>query len=133
MANFKRKFYGKVIHGKFVPHDFNSFRHAHILLEGQDAEVTIDRRKRQRSNQQNRYYHGVIVPILADHFGYTAEEMHEALKFEFLKVHEDKPLATVRSTASLSTVEWEEFMSRVREWSSIHYNVYLPEPNEVDY
>lgn len=102
-------------------------------LAGKPVELVVRRRRKQRSDRQSRYYWGVIVSILAEHFGYRREEMHEALKFEFLRVDPDdtRPLATVRSTTSLSTVEMEDYLDAVRMWALTEYEVLIPLPNEV--
>ncbi len=78
-------------------------------LAGQVVTVDIDKIKRQRSDNQNRWYWGCIIPTLGDYLGYDKEELHSALKFRFLQTHADGPLPTVRSTASLSTKEFAEY------------------------
>ena len=100
-----------------------------------DVELTVGKPRKQRSNAENNYYWGVIIEILRNHIGYTAEEMHEALKWKFLKRHGEKvyQLPTIRSTADLSTVEFENYMSEIREWASIEMGCYIPLPNEVKY
>ena len=110
------------------------FRRWLSSLAGKDVELVVRRRRKQRSLQQNAYYHGVIVKILADHFGYRPAELHAALKYEFLRVDPDdrRPLATVRSTTSLSTVEFEDFQERVRQWALEEHEVLIPLPNEVE-
>ena len=52
-------------------------------LEGKRVELILRKQKSKRSDQQNRYYWGVVIEILANHCGYEAEEMHEALKIKF--------------------------------------------------
>jgi hypothetical protein len=75
---------------------------------------------KQRSSPQNRYFHGVMVPILAEHTGYTDSEMKGVIKWKF----------KIKSTAELSTAEFEKFMSAVRMWASRDLSCYIPEPNE---
>lgn len=124
-------FTGKVEKGKLVLMNPEMFE-AHVRsLEG-DVTLTIKRRRKDRSNEQNKYYWGVVVKILGDSFGYLPEEMHEALKLKFLLV-EDRPLKTVKSTAGLSTVEFEDLMTKIRMWAQTEHNIYIPLPNEVEY
>lgn len=54
-----------------------------------DGAITIrvSRQHALRSGQQNRWYWGVIVQLLADHTGYTADEIHEVLKAKFIPKH----------------------------------------------
>ncbi|MDP2654910.1 MAG: hypothetical protein Q8Q08_12890 [Candidatus Omnitrophota bacterium] len=100
--------------------------------EGADAKVIVRRYRKDRSNNQNKYYWAVPVKILADAFGYFPDEMHEALKFKFLRLT-DGPLERTRSTASLSTVEKEEYLARIRTWALTEHGIRIPLPNEVDY
>ena len=75
---------------------------------------------RQRSNPQNKYFHGVLLPILAEYTGYDDSEMKGVIKWKF----------GIKSTAELSTAEFEKFMSDVRMWASRDLSCYIPEPNE---
>jgi len=60
---------------------------AHLKnYEGKRVEVVLRKEKSQRSLNQNSYYHGVVVKTLSDFTGYDPEEMHEVLKFKFLRI-----------------------------------------------
>ena len=112
---------------------FDDEENARLLrwsLKDKKLFVTISTKKKKRSNNQNSYYHGVVIKILSDHTGYSAAEMHDALRLKFL-LNRDSKIATLRSTTSLSTVAFEEYMSSVRQWASAELGVYVPEPNEV--
>jgi len=105
-------------------------------LEGKEVEVTITLPKDypQRSGQQNRYYHGVVLELLSEHLGYTPEEVHEILKQKFLGEvlsAGGQEFSVGKSTTELDTVQMENFMDRVRIWASIEFSVVIPEPNEV--
>jgi hypothetical protein len=78
--------------------------------------------EKHRSNPQNRYFHGVVLPLLSDHTGYTDEEMKGILKYKF----------RVKHTSSLDTKGFEEFCSQIRQWASRDLGCWIPEPNETD-
>lgn len=106
-------------------------RYLRTLLGVPAVEVFVRELKRRRSDRQNRYYWGVVVALLAEYFGYSREEMHEALKMKFLrKEPPDKP-ATVRSTTDLSTQEFEDYLEEVRQWAAEFYGIDIPLPDEV--
>src|SRR3990167_9562383 len=85
--------------------------------------------KKQRSNAQNNWYWGCVVAIPAEHIGYTSEEMHEAYKFMFLRrKNVGKPI-TVKSTASLSTVEFSKYVESCRMWCAENGYI-IPDPDE---
>ena len=97
-------------------------------LEGLQGAVELIVRKpfRKRSDQENRYYWGVIVKMIADHTGHTRDEVHDALRHMFLK---DGLVA--RSTTSLSTAEAEEYYANIRMWAAATLSLIIPLPNEV--
>lgn len=80
----------------------------------------IKKSNKSRSNPQNDYFHGVLLPILANYTGYSADEMKAVMKWKF----------RVKSTAALTTAEFEKFMSDIRAWASSDLEVYIPCPNE---
>lgn len=90
-----------------------------------------------RSNPQNSYYWGCVVQILSDELGYTPNEVHEIIKHKFLTEKKivirrktEIPLNFSKSTTQLDTKEFEELMSKVRQWASIELGIYIQEPNE---
>jgi hypothetical protein len=104
-------------------------------LEGKRFEETLRQEKSKRSLDQNAYYWGVVVEILRDHFGYEtyeAEEVHDGLKLIFLRIHEREGLETMRSTTKLSTVEFEDYLEKIRRWAIKEHNCRIPLPNECD-
>ena len=81
---------------------------------------------RQRSTQQNRYYHGVIVPVYRKVFiglGHTVsnKEVHSWIKQRF----------QIESTTKLTTIEWEEFIIKLQAYASNILGVQIPDPNEI--
>ena len=123
---------GKVKDGKLKLDVPQSYLVELSKLEGQRIELTIRKERHTRSLSQNRYYWGVIIEILSDHFGYDKEEMHEALKFKFLKKHGDTDLVTVVSTAKLSTAEFTEYIDDIIRWASTEYQVFIPSADDIE-
>ncbi len=124
--------YGKVKDGKLKLDVPQSYLVELSKFEGQRIELTIRKERHSRSLSQNRYYWGVIIEILSNNFGYDKEEMHEALKFKFLKKHEDTDLVTVGSTAKLSTAEFTDYIDEIIRWSSTEYRVVIPSADEIE-
>lgn len=102
-----------------------------IPLEGKEIEVIVRRRKKGRTNPQNAWYWSCVVGLAAEHFGYTPDEMHEAYKFMFLQRKEqDKPI-TVKSTTSLSTVEFTEYVEKCRQFCA-EEGIVIPDPGDIE-
>ena len=93
----------------------------------------FDPSKRPRSNEQRKYYFGVIVKMLAEEIGYTIDEMHESIKLEFLRIpgKDGKP-DRIGSTKDFSSQDQEQFNDCVREWAMAEFNVKIPLPNECE-
>ena len=124
--------YGEVKGGKLKLDAPQSYLVELSRLEGQRIELTIRKERHVRSLSQNKYYWGVIIEILSNNFGYDKEEMHEALKFKFLKKHEDTDLVTVGSTAKLSTAEFTEYIDEIIRWASTEYQVVIPSADGLE-
>lgn len=103
-------------------------------LKGLDGTVDVLVRpsRKPRSNQENNYYWGVIVQMIADHLGLSPEDVHHELRRMFLRKDDGtKAFAITRSTTELFTVEAEDFYSKCRMWAAQELNLYIPLPNEV--
>jgi len=99
------------------------------LKDGQYI-ISVKKQNKERSTNQNAYYFGVVVAMIAKEIGYTPSETHEALKHKFLIYEGD--LLKIKSTTELSTIEFEEFLTKVRVFSAEYLNIYIPLPHETD-
>jgi len=104
-------------------------------LEGLDVEIVVRKKRSKRSDPQNRYYWGVVVAMIADHCGYTSEELHEALKEKFLGANErdEHGLIKIGSTAALSKDEFAQYVNKVVQFAAMSLGVYIPDPSMVEY
>lgn len=125
-------FRGRIEGGKLKLDHRDEFAALVKRLDGKEVELTLRRHRRQRSRNQNRYLHAVVIPILAKHCGYDDEEMKTALKLRFLRCGDSEVngLPRVRSTADLTTAEMAEFIDRIRQLAA-EMGCSIPSPNEV--
>lgn len=111
------------------------------VFEGRECLITIEKLSKKRSNNQNRYYHGVIIPIVKNclkEAGYIMnnDEVHELLKLKFLRevlfIDENTGDVTerVKSTTELSTSAFMDYVSEIRIFTLEYFNTDIPEPNE---
>lgn len=126
-------FYGKVEKGVLLISNKEVFKSYLRNFEGKDIALTIKEpsRTRQRSNKENSYLWGVVYQIISQHTGYHPEEVHEAMKWKFLK-KEGELMDTVISTASLDTIAFEQYVEKVRSWAGQYLQLVIPLPNEVE-
>ncbi len=95
-------------------------------LRDGDYEMVLERKRATRSQQQNRFYFGVVLRALSDHTGYPPDEIHEICKAKFLP----KRLAVADgngeivgefviggSTRKLTQQEFTDYMDAVTVWA----------------
>jgi hypothetical protein len=119
--------------GLFKPDDARYYG-ALARYRGKPLYIVLEGEAKKRSNQENRYYRGCVLPILAEAYGViTADEMHGVLQPIFWSVTDDRGNLRIKSTTEYSTVEFEEKMAQIRTWASVELGAYVPLPNEISY
>ena len=73
--------------------------------------------------------------IMADHTGFTSDEIHSIMKSKFLnteKVDEKTGVIYpyIRSTTELTTIEMIDYMTSIQKFASEDLQIVLPQPNE---
>lgn len=124
-------FHGRVIGGKAIMDTPERVWEYIKTLDGNRIEVVIRKARSQRSNQQNRYYHGIVLELLSQHTGYTPDEMHEICKYQFLKQGGDGKFEYIKSTTKLNTAEFETYLENIKRWAVDILGLVIPDPNEV--
>jgi hypothetical protein len=110
-------------------------------FEGQEVILTIQKAKKRRSNPQNSFYHGVVIPIMQQCLkdaGYlmTNESVHDMLKLRFLKesilVNEESGeyIERIKSTTELTTTQFAEYILDIQKFAVEYFNVQIPDPNQ---
>ncbi len=135
MINIRHKIEVKGGKVKFI--DLPLFNSDLIQYNDKEAYLIIKPYKKNRSDNQNRYYWGVVIRILSEEFGFEADEMHEVLKQKFLvaetlKIGKEDFVIT-KPTHNQNTTEFEEYLSHIRTWASTEMNIVIPLPNDVEY
>jgi ribosomal protein L21E len=109
-------------------------------FEGRDIVITIDIKKKQRSSPQNKYYHGVVVPLITNYIVeagnvWTKANTHEAMKQLFLRVavkvnEAGEYVERIKSTTELDTHDFEVYLEQIKQWASDSLGLIIPDPNE---
>lgn len=119
----------------------NLIKDAIATFEGKQVVIKIEKFKKKRSTQQNRFYYGVIIPIVqnclkeAGHI-MTNESTHDLIKLKFLKetlfVNEDtgEVIERIKSTTELSTSQFMDLLAEINNFTFDYFGVLLPSPNE---
>jgi len=118
---------------------------AHLAIKAIETakegyECIVRKVKKQRSLNQNSYYWGVVIKIMAQELGYTDNEMHQVLG-EFYLSYDKKVFkgskpefgdirqTFIKSTTELSTIEFENYLENCRRLASEN-GIFIPLPNE---
>jgi hypothetical protein len=119
----------------------NLIKDAIKTFEGKQIVIKIEKAKKKRSTQQNRFYYGVIIPIVqnclkeAGHI-MTNESTHDLIKLKFLKetlfVNEDtgEVIERIKSTTELSTSQFMDLLAEINNFTFEYFGVTLPSPND---
>jgi hypothetical protein len=119
----------------------NLIKDAIQTFEGKQIVIKIEKAKKKRSTQQNRFYYGVIIPIVqnclkeAGHI-MTNESTHDLIKLKFLKetlfVNEEtgEVIERIKSTTELSTSQFMDLLAEINNFTFEYFGVSLPSPND---
>lgn len=132
---------GVVKNGKLELQNAKKFASELKIFEGDNVLLTLEKKKRKRSNQQSRYYWGVVIPSIKyameakGFFLNSKEQVHELMKVKFLKaeiinIATGEIIETIGSTTRLSTLDFENFLEQIRAWGASYLDCIVPLPNE---
>ena len=119
----------------------NLIKDAIATFENKQVVIKIEKFKKKRSTQQNRFYYGVIIPIVqnclkeAGHV-MTNESTHDLIKLKFLKetlfVNETtgEVIERIKSTTELSTSQFMDLLAEINNFTFEYFGVSLPSPND---
>jgi len=111
-------------------------------FENSDVILTLEKPKKKRSSPQNRYYWGMLIPLMQsgakDLWGevWSIDKAHKFLSNKFV-FHESvnqktgEITNTTKSTTELTTTDWEVYMTEIRIYLLEDFDINAPEPNEI--
>ena len=136
MAKFiEMTFFGGVdAEGKLSIRDRKGFDKYLFQFSGVDVTIDIKRKKAKRSDSQNRFFHS-WVGLLAEHTGYSPEEMKDILKFKFLRVEQvsdqtGETFVYTKNTSKLNKLDFADLCTEIQQWTENNFKIRLPLPNE---
>lgn len=123
------KAFGTIKNGKLILNNERRFNDNLNIFEGEEVEIRIKVRTNNRTTEQNSLY-WKWINIMSEETGFTKEEMHELIKYKFLKrtsinnngVEEVK----LKSTTTLTVKEFTKLMDDILYWSNNTLNINLP-------
>lgn len=112
-----------------------------LLFEQKDGRYLVEiSGADKRSNQQNRYYFGLVVPMIQKAINshgsnYTKEEIHELLKAQFnlsdfVNTETGECISIPISTTRLNKEQFSEYITRIQAWAADLLLLVIPDPGE---
>lgn len=121
----------------------NIIKSAIASFEGKDIELTIQRKRKVRSNPQNAYYWGVVLPLvqngLIDATGETRDlnSIHYQILLPLLSI--DREILNLSTgevinekitSSEMTTTEFSEYILNIQKWSAEFLGINIPDPNQ---
>jgi len=129
-------FSGRVENGKLVIENLDKFREYLTTLQDRVQIIVRKPKKKQRSNEQNRYLWGVCYKLLSEWSGDTTEEWHEICKQMFVeptkKIIDGNTYEIRKSSTALNTKEFTDYIEKIRRFGAEH-GVIIPDPDQTYY
>jgi hypothetical protein len=137
----KLTYYGSVENGTLKLSERKRFDSDLKLFEGQRVEVTVEKKKKTRSLEQNKYLWGVVYPCALHGFleagneGISVDDVHNFFKERHLPkgkeivIPKTGEVVTVsKSTTMLSTTEMMHYVEMIAKDCAEFFGIVIPEP-----
>ncbi|MDB5288573.1 MAG: hypothetical protein JWR05_3522 [Mucilaginibacter sp.] len=122
--------------------NYKAFRVDLNDFKGKEVRITVER-KSKRSNPQNSYFHGVIIPIVKAHLidlgwkdAKSTEWVKNYIKYNCLIIETENEdtgevVKTLGETSSLTKPEFMEFVADVQQWAIEKLGLQIPDPGQA--
>lgn len=121
----------------------NLIKEAIESFEGKEIEITIQKKRKLRSNPQNKFYWGVVLPILQEGLKDATGEIRDfnsihyqiiipllAPKRDVVNTDTGQVITEHITSSEMSTSEFMDFMVSIQQWGAEFLGITIPEPNE---
>lgn len=142
-----------VYNGQILVEDKKGFENFLAIHEGKEGlQLVLKKKVKTRSRNEEKFYHAVVVKMVAEGMDIMREEAHEFLKHMFLRTEERVVLPDARviryertmSTTELSDSAYREYWETVIKWAALPtlpegltvrsgLELYIPYPNEAEW
>jgi len=142
------KWHGKAKAGTLVFNDPEAVQKHLLVMDDKELDITIKPHTKMRSRQEEKFYHAVVVRMVAEAMDILDQEAHEFLKNSFLRLEAITSTGVryhrVLSTTELSSGAYRDYWETCIKWAALPtlpqglsinsgLALVIPYPNEVDY
>jgi hypothetical protein len=105
-------------------------------LANQPVQLVVRKQARAKSRSQLGYWHGVLIPVLAEEFGYMEWEhdaVHDAVMRQLRGLKPDpNPLGLRVSMAEMSHEDVSQLIEDARHWAVVEHGIVIPDPEQAE-
>jgi len=127
-------FTGKIYHQKLQLQNPDDFKALIVSLDGKDIELTLGKKKENRTLNQNDLM-WAINTLIANELGWEKEDLHEFFKEKFSpkKKITVKGVETIipKGTSQFTKEEFSEYIERIKRFAAIELGIVIPESSEI--
>jgi len=95
----------------------------------------VKKEDKSRSAMQNRYY-WFLLSLLESDTGMEKDDFHDYFGEKFRRREKEingEMIEFTKSTTALSTMEFEDYMTKIRTFASVELGCFLPLPHESEF
>lgn len=123
-------FTGRIEHQKLQLQNPDEFKALIVSLDGKDIELTLGKKKENRTLNQNDLL-WAINTLIANELGWEKDDLHEFFKEKFSpkKKITVKGVETIipKGTSQFTKEEFSEYIERIKRFAAIELGIVIPD------
>jgi len=127
-------FRGRIENQRLKLLDPDSFKSLIISLDGKEIELTLGKKKENRTLNQNDLM-WAINTLVANELGWEKDDLHEFFKEKFSpkKKITVKGVETIipKGTSHFTKEEFSEYIERIKRFAAIELGIVIPDNSEI--
>jgi hypothetical protein len=127
---------GHIVKGKFIPDNPAAFVKAFLRKDGTRMEVTAKKVVPRRSDNTNRYWFGVVVPLFMDELGERDKYVAHHIILEAIGHYDElemkgRRFKIVRETRDLAADDFSKLIEGAGQLFAEWFGGYIPPPDSA--
>lgn len=135
-----KKYLGEVKNNQLIIYQHDLLNKQLKNLNGKKVALTIRQltASRERSEQQNKYYWGVVLKIISEETGNSPQDLHDYYKNKYLSGSKEvffEKISFCHSTTKLSYKKFSEYLEKIKNEVALPQpegmGIYIPDVDEI--
>ena len=112
-------------HGRVAFDDDTRVRAGLLKLAGKRVKVSVEALGKRRSTDANAYYWGVVLALISESTGHSADDLHYEFR-RMLLSDGDGPIRVGKSTATLDSAQFARYVDQVIAFAATELGITIP-------